>query len=114
MIRWPSLSWPAIYLFTNQAEALYLLALGALVAVALARQRSGAFLGLAWAAYLLMGLCLSSIVWIEDWAFMRAMMEYGVTSLLLLTTARPTLRQVALLATMVVWGLVFVTHVGTY
>lgn len=114
MIRWPSLSWPAIYLFTNQAEALYLLALGALVAVALARQRSGAFLGLAWAAYLLMGLCLSAIVWIEDWAFMRAMMEYGVTSLLLLTTARPTLRQVALLATMVVWGLVFVTHVGTY
>ncbi|MDE3230962.1 MAG: hypothetical protein KGO05_13870 [Chloroflexota bacterium] len=111
---WPTLPWPALYLRTHQAEALYLLALAALVAVTLARRRSGAWLGLAWAGYLLIGLCFSVIVWIEDWAFMRAMMEYGVTSLLLLTTARPILRQAALLATMVVWGLVFVSHVGAY
>lgn len=111
---WPTLPWPAEYLRTNQAEGLYLLALAALVAATLVTRRSGAFLGLAWAGYLLMGLCLSLVVWIEDWAFMRAMMEYGVTSLLILTTARPSLRQAALLATMIVWGLVFVTHVGAY
>ena len=84
------------------------------MAVTLATRRTQTWLGLAWVGYLLMGLCLSLVVWIEDWAFMRAMMEYGVTSLLILTTARPTLRQGALLATMVVWGLVFVTHVGAY
>lgn len=112
--NWPTLPWPLEYYRTNQAEALYLLALAALVAYTLATQRRGGFLALAWGSYLLLGLCLTAIVWLEDWAFMRAMMEYGVLGLLLLTTARPGVRQAALLATMIVWGMVFVTHVGAY
>lgn len=111
---WQANHWPGAYLAANVMEGVYLLALVALVALALAARRQASYLALVWMCYLLLGVSLTIIVWLEDWAFMRAMMEYGVVSLLILTRARQSLRLVALLATMSVWGMVFITHVATY
>ena len=111
---WLANHWPGAYLAANVMEGVYLLALVVLVALTLWARRRVSYLALVWASYLLLGLCLTIVVWLEDWAFMRAMMEFGVTSLLILTTARQRVRLVALLATMSVWGVVFITHVATY
>lgn len=111
---WQANNWPGAYLAANTMEGVYLLALVALVMLCLKARQTVSYLALVWASYLLLGVSLTIVVWIEDWAFMRAMMEFGIVSLLLLTTARQRLRLVALLATMSVWGMVFITHVAAY
>lgn len=63
---------------------------------------------LAWLAYGLLALSLSHHVWIEDIGFMRAMSEYFLFSLLLITgTARRRLLLPAAIATITAWLLVY-------
>ena len=94
-------------------EGFYLLALIALVVVTLWRRRQLDYLTLAWALFVLLGVLLTTAVLSEDWFFMRALMEFGVLSLLILSAARQPIRLAALLGTMAVWGMMFMTHIAT-
>ncbi len=107
---WQTTGWPGYLVDTHYLEGLYLAALALLTAFTVWTQRSADNVALAWAAYLLMSVCLTILVWLEDWSFLRTVVEFGVSSLFILISARWAVRAFALLATMCVWGAVFLAH----
>ncbi len=107
---WQTTGWPGYLVDTHYLEGLYLAALALLTAFTVWTQRRADNVALAWAAYLLMSVCLTILVWLEDWSFLRTVVEFGVSSLFILISARWAVRAFALLATMCVWGAVFLAH----
>ncbi|MCA1838980.1 MAG: AZOBR_p60025 family cell surface glycopolymer formation protein [Actinomycetota bacterium] len=57
----------------------------------------------AFVGYLLVGIGLSSVVWIEDWAFLRALSEAFVFGWLIIAITRLRLKAVLAVATLGVW-----------
>lgn len=88
-------------------EVVFVVAFSLLVLVALARSTAGVPLKIAAAAYIAFDLSLTAAVWIEDWAFMRAMTEAGVLGAIVLATATPPLRRAG--SVLLVLGLVLLT-----
>ncbi len=58
------------------------------VLFALRSARSGAEIVIGWLLYGGLGLCLTDVVWVEHWAFLRALTEFYVLGALLLATSR--------------------------
>lgn len=107
---WQASGWPQYVVQINALEALYLLGLAALVAFTIWTQRRVDHLALAWGGYLLLGISLTILVWVEDWAFMRGLVEFSVAGLLILVSARNSVRILTLLGTLSVWGAVVYSH----
>ncbi len=107
---WLIQDWPPLLIGMHYVEYLYLFMLVALVAYHLWSKRKLDHIALAWVGFLLLDASLTATNWTQDWGFMRALTEFGVTSLLLLIPARPSVRLTALVTTMCLWGIVFLTH----
>jgi hypothetical protein len=58
--------------------------LGVLVVLALRVSQTDLGIKLAWLAYLGLNVCLTTLVWVNDWAFMRVMSEFYVLGALIL------------------------------
>ncbi len=82
---------------------LYLGVYAVLVVISLRRVRGIAPIGWAWLAYTALAVCLSGMVWCEEWAFLRALTEWYIFGVLVLIAAGGWAMRSGALATVLVW-----------
>jgi hypothetical protein len=85
-------------------ELLFLGEMVSLAAIASFRSMVDPGVKLAWAIYLLLAVCLSSYVWVEDWAFMRGCGELLALSIVIMMGARDRrFLSFSLVSTFAIW-----------
>lgn len=72
---------------------------------ALWRSRAAPFIKVTWLLYLGLAILLTSTVWADDWAFLRVLSEVYLFGAIILLGARVKVRQWALSAVFLGWGL---------
>jgi hypothetical protein len=90
------------------AETCFIIGFAVLVIASLSSSATPAYEKIAWLLYAALGALLTRKIWLEDWAFMRALSEYFVLGALIVIGSRMKVRVPLLACTTAVWLLVFV------
>jgi hypothetical protein len=78
-------------------EVIIMSGFGLLVLYALRASRTDPGIKLAWLLYLGLIVCLTTLVWVNDWAFMRVMSELYILGALILFGTRTRISSIILL-----------------
>jgi len=92
--------------FTNVPaipEIGFIITFTALVALSLRASLAERFEKISWVLYLMLAVTLSHYVWVEDWAFMRALSEFYLFGAIILLGAGLKLRGPAFAASLALW-----------
>ncbi|HET9111835.1 MAG TPA: hypothetical protein VFN78_13480 [Ktedonobacterales bacterium] len=109
-VAW-SVLWPPLIQALHYVDVAYLLGLAEVTRRQLwGHWRRVDFVAVAWAVSLALTLCLTVYVWDYYWSFLRGAIELAMLSLLLLLTASPRVRKLALAATLALWLLTFIAN----
>lgn len=109
-VAW-SVLWPPLIQALHYVDVAYLLGLAEMTRRRLwGHWRRVDFVAVAWAVALALTLCLTVYVWDYYWSFLRGAIELAMLSLLLLLTASPRARKLALAATLALWLVTFIAN----
>src|SRR5262249_18138464 len=86
---WSAPSIPSLlyHLFLS-AELIFIVGIAVLAVLAWRTSSITPGIKFGWAAYVLLGVCFSKMIWVEDWSFLRACAELMALGFLILIGAR--------------------------